>query len=438
MAFSMLFALGGRGETLWVLLLLGASITRSLFHRAAGSVLLYGRPQDEGADGKNNRMHGVRRYIAVALIQCAIVGALLVGKFGVPGKLGLAIVGGLAVWPVFLAILLQLPRFKRYQDDLPLTEDKGFEGAAILMTVFGLCGVIGTGTILLFLLDMPGKALTRGAGVLIMLALGMLVMRSILHVQAGLSGLRETSVDRSVELVNRYANFGVISAFCGGGALMLFFMTSTMNIAGLAVIVGLCWMLMAWPLIVRRFFADRQFADLMAGEQAPLHRRAPDAGLTSLGWLLVAYAMYSASFLIPQLVLGGSPTGREFGTLFAMAGTGGFRSLWFSVGVAVFQAWAGYELVRMSPQSRVIATLFGIVAAIVTIYVNWPMIQVLKQMRGFVGFDQAVVIGPLVLSLIIPIATIVLVNRKITPTARARFRKPAPAPTTTPAETPPT
>ena len=42
----------------------------------------------------------------------------------------------------------------------------------------------------------------------------MLVVRSFIHVQAGFSGLRETQVDRAVELANRYANFGVISSFC--------------------------------------------------------------------------------------------------------------------------------------------------------------------------------------------------------------------------------
>ena len=41
-----------------------------------------------------------------------------------------------------------------------------------------------------------------------------------------------------------------------------------------------CWMLMAWPLIIRRFFSDRQFADLLAGDDAPRPppraRRRPD------------------------------------------------------------------------------------------------------------------------------------------------------------------
>jgi len=118
---------------------------------------------------------------------------------------------------------------------------------------------------------------------LFVLSLMLLVVRSVLHVQAGFSGLRETSVDQSVERANRYANFGVISSFCMGGALLLWVMSSAMSVAGLAMISGLVWILLAWPLIVRRFYSDRQFADLLAGDHAPVHRRSPDAGLTWLG-----------------------------------------------------------------------------------------------------------------------------------------------------------
>jgi hypothetical protein len=262
------------------------------------------------------------------------------------------------------------------------------------------------------------------------LALVMLLVRSVLHVQAGLSGLRETSVDRSVELANRYANFGVISSFCGGGAMLLFVMSSAMSVAGLALICGLCWMLMAWPLIIRRFYGDRQFADLLAGEQAPLHRRAPDAGLTGLGWLLVAHAAFSASFLVPQLVMMDSISnvGRELQSALALGGGLGFRSLWFRVGVMVLQAWAGFELVRVSSHGRIVALVFGVVGTIVTRYISWPVVELITNARGFVGQTEALMIGPLAMSLILPVATIVLVNRKIAPTARARFRPKATPP----------
>jgi hypothetical protein len=424
-AFMMLFAMRGSGETLYMLILVGACITRSMFHRNAGTTLLYGQ-MTMATEGANQRLSGIRKYITVALLQTLLVGAMLGGKFHVPGKIVLGLVLGLAVWPVTLAILMALPRFRRFKDDLPLTEDKGFEGASILMTVLGLCGLLGTGAVLLLLLDLPGNALTKGPGVLIALALAMLCVRSFLHVQAGLSGLRETNVDRSVELANRYANFGVISSFCAGGAMLLFVMTLPKGgggdgmMVGLVIVCGLCWLLLSWPLIIRRFFSDRQFADLLAGDNAPTHRRSPDAGLTGLGWLLLAHAAFAGSFLIPQVVLaeGG---GRDFQALMALGGAGGMRSMWFSVGIVVLQGWAGFELIRMSPQSRIVATVFGVVGAVVTVYISWPMLKMFKHLRG-IDKDGLMMLMPLALGLIIPIATILLVNRKITPMARARFR----------------
>jgi hypothetical protein len=183
-------------------------------------------------------------------------------------------------------------------------------------------------------------------------------------------------------------------------------------------------MLLAWPLIIRRFFSDRQFADLLAGDNAPLHRRASDAGLTGLGWFLLAQAAFSASLMVPQLVFG-EGGGREMQALLALGGNLGARSMWFSVGLVVLQAWAGFELIRMSPQSRIVATVFGIVAACIALYISWPMLKMFKHLRS-IDPSGIMLLMPIALGLIIPISTILLVNRKIAPTARARFRqKPA-------------
>jgi len=354
------------------------------------------------------------------LAQSVMVAALLAAKFHVPTTIALGILGGLAAWPATLAVILRLPRFKRFQNDIPVTEDKGFEGAAILMSVLGLCGLVGGATVLYIMLQ-AGKELTKGPGVLLVLTVAMLVVRSFIHVQAGFSGLRETSVDKGVELANRYANFGVISSFCGGGAMLLFVMSSAVSVAGMALITGLVWMLMAWPLIIRRFFSDRQFADLLAGDNAPVHRRAPDAGITALGWLLLAYAMFGFSFSIPAMFAGGGGDMGELQSMMAIGGGGGAHSMWWNIGTLVLQAWAGYELIRMSPQSRIIATVFGVVGTGVAIYMHLELIHGLKHMHGMMEGD-ALLIGPLALQLIIPIATIVLVNRKLSPTARARFK----------------
>jgi hypothetical protein len=421
--FSLLFAMSGGGgsRTLWAFLILGLSIGRSLLHRSAGATLLYGDPAIQGG-----RMRGVQRYIKFALGQSLVLAVIFKLKFELTSKVAFAMFIGLALWPAVLAGLLTLPRFKRFNDELPLTEDKGFEGASILMTVLGLCGLIGTGTALILLFQQPSHELQKGPSVLMILSLCLLVVRSILHVQAGVSGLRETSVDRSVEYANRYANFGVISSFCGGGALLLWVMSSAVNVAGLAIVCGLCWMLISWPMIVRRFFSDRQFADLLAGDQAPIHRRSPDAGITWLGWFLIAEAALMLSFIIPQVIMGIDGGGRggrglmDIDSMFSIFGATGLRSVWWSVGLYGLQGWAGFELVRMSAQSKLIATIFGAVGIAITLYINWPMLQMIKH-GGQLGGDS-VMFGPLALAMVIPVATLVLVNRKLTPTAQARFR----------------
>jgi hypothetical protein len=408
--FYALFAVtGGGSESLWLLLMLGLSIARSMLHRAAGTQLLYGRPGIEG-----QRLAGIQRYAVFGLAHGTIIATLLAVEFHVGTSFALGILGALVAWPVTLLALTRLPRFARFANALPSTEDKGFEGASILMTVLGLCGVVGSAGYLVAMLQEPGD-LKKGPGVLLLLTIAMLLVRSVIHVQAGLSGLRETNIDRSVELANRYANFGVISSFCGGGALLLAVMSSAVSVDGMAVVCGMCWVLMAWPLTVRRFFSDRHFADLLAGDDAPVHCRAPDAGLTALGWLLLGWAVLSGSCLLVELSLGSNDELPRLLVVF-----GGLRSLWWTVGEVVLMGWAGFELIRMSPQSRIIATIFGVVGVAVAIYTNYPLLQQLSHLHG-VG-PETIALAPLAFSLIIPLATILLVNRTIAPTARARFR----------------
>src|SRR5262249_17847013 len=110
-----------------------------------------------------------------------------------------------------------------------------------------------------------------------------------------------------------------------------------------------------------------------------------------------------------------------FDMLFALAGAVGLRSIWWNVALVVLQAWAGYELVRMSVQSKVVATAFGIAGIAISLYLYWPVLSALRhsEMLG----REVVLFGPLALNLILPVATILLIHRKIAPTARARFRR---------------
>lgn len=425
--FVVVLTPGARGEDkLWILLILALCVTRSMYQRLAGSELLYGHRGIEQTP--RSPLWGVKLYVVVGLIQTVVLGLLMVGKFHVQTRLAVGIGLGLASWPIVLAVLSMLPRFKRFDRELPVAEDKGFEAAAILMVVLGTTGVLGTGAFLLTMLDAGGRMLTQGPGVLVLLATVMLLIRSVMHVTAGLAGLRDTSVDLAVERANRYANFGVISSFCAGGALLLLMMSARLDVSGLAMVAGICWLLLAWPMIIRRFFSERQFADLLAGDNANLHRRAPDAGLSGLGWLLFGHAMFGAAMLIPQLVVAPQDMSHRFADMMAMMGPAGARSLWWSAGLLTLQAWAGFELVRMGSAHRMIATVYAVVAVALTMYLTWPLISALKHI-GRMGPQSVMMFVPVAIQLVMPVATLLLVNRAIAPTARARFRSRATEPT---------
>lgn len=407
-----------RDSKLWLFLLLATCIGRSLLHRHAGAQLLYGK---RTADDLGGPLAALHKYILVGLLHAAFIAAVMMVKFKVATAYGVGMGIALAMWPAALAVLLRLPRFQRLQSELPVPEDKGFEGASILMVVFGTCGVLGSGAALLLLLEAGNALLLHGFGILLFGATGMLVIRSILHVMAGLSGLRETSVDRAVEQANRYANFGVISSFCVGAAFLLMMMRVAFHPAALAMVACICWMLLAWPLIIRRFFSERQFADLLAGDQADLHRRAPDAGLTTLGWLLFGLGIVGAAVLVPELIAGSS-AGNEVREFFGAFGPVQTQSVWWSVLSLGLQLWAGLELIRMSPTSKVIATIYGLAAIAVALYSISPLLDGLEQLNLAGGPQSAALFAPVAIQLVVPVATLLLVHRKITPMATARFR----------------
>jgi hypothetical protein len=409
-----------RGESsnlLFVFFIAAVSCVRSLFHRMAGTELLYGRRALRATvDAPQDYLAGVRRYVAVAFAHTAVIAVAFWLKGGSSMRTMLGLIAGLALWPSVLGLVLASPRFQSFKHRMPITEDKGFEGAAILMAVLGAMGVFFSGLFLLALLQ-AGKVLAQGPGVLLMLAMIMLVIRSFIHLQAGISGLRETSVERSVELANRYANFGVISSFCAGGALLLLSMATALDVFVLSVVCALVWVLVTWPLIIRRFFSDRQFADLLAGEGATLHRRAPDAGMTGLGWLLIGMSVLAGSLLLPRLINGDSLFG---GRLDALMG-GGNRSVWWNVGFVMLQGWAGVELVKMSSMRRAVGVLYAVAGSAVQVYLMWPGIVALWHApRGLA--PGAITMAGIALALTIPVTTLILVNRKLTPMARARYR----------------
>jgi hypothetical protein len=417
--------------TLWVLALATTGVIRSMAHRAAGKRLLY--------DGTGSVFSGVRRYIGIAAIQTVVWTAFFAVKGHAPGPMLATIAFSLAAWPAALAIMISLPRYKRLDSSLEMPEDKGFEGASILMVILGMTGLVFTLVMLYSLVQQPSEQLAQLPGVVQTLVLITLAIRSVFHIIAGWRGISETHMDRAAEAASRYGDFGVIAAFVASAGLLLIMMATRADVSGVLMIGLVGALLLAWPLIIRKFFSERQFADLLAGGEAPIHRRSPDFGLSSLGWLLLGLGVMAMAGALPRAIFFADASGfdglsgrMDPMTMMTMMMQTGMRSSWWAVGMAALQIWAAVELIRMTDNHKLVASIYGVIATGVAIYINLPMFEVIRQAGIGEMFDPLggtpIVFALMAVGLIVPVATLVLVNRKTAPTAQARYRPRAPAP----------
>jgi hypothetical protein len=394
---------------------------RSAFHRAAGTRLLYG--------GIGGPLRGIRVYGYVAIAQTALTVAVLKSQLGMGGPelAGLALT--YLAWPVTLLVLTFTPRFRRYEEELPTSEDLGFEGVSVLMVLFGVIGAIFSGLMVLVILKSGGSALATPAGVLLLGVFGALLVRAILHVIAGKQGVAGVHPDHLSEATERYCNFGVISAILSGAALFLIMILHAPSMQVMLSIGVLAYWLLIWPLLLRRFYGERTFGVFLAGESAPVYRRAPDRGLTSLGWLLLAFGVLGLAGSLPQALFGSDMGGGEMGMLFAsndLAQTFG-RSPWWSVLMASVQLWAAWELITMSDRHKIAASAYGALGVALTLYLIWPIFSYLRDFGtiGYGGgFSQHLIFGVIAMQLVIPVGALVLANRAETPEAQARLRTP--------------
>ncbi|HEU4735290.1 MAG TPA: hypothetical protein VFT22_45680 [Kofleriaceae bacterium] len=252
---------------------------------------------------------------------------------------------------------------------------------------------------------------------------GVLLVRSALHLRAGLSGLREASFDRPSELTARYARFGVLSACAVGAVLALLAMAERLTAQAVSGVAVIGWLLMAWPLVIQRYFQRRQFAELLAGDRV-VHRRAPDAGLTGLGWLLAGHAALVAALVIVAATAAPQGPGRLLVRLLALAGPSVGRSpaeLAVAGGIAALELMAAASLIRMTDRRRFAASAYGLVAGGAALAAAWPMMRALDAHHGSMGVAIAWI--PTAIQLALPVATLALIRRSVLPAARARYRR---------------
>lgn len=403
----------------WLVFAVALCIARSQLHRLAGRDLVYSRQTPEGAIADPFR--AMRTYVVFGIGQAIVIGLVAIMQFGATPRTGAGIVAALALWPMMLAAFMQRPRFLPLHAGIPLGEDRGLEGASIVMTVLGGCGVLSATTIVLVLGGLSRRHLQHGWGAMLVVVFTLLVIRSCLHIRAGLAGLRETSFDRPSELAARYASFGVISSVCVGGVLALLAMSERLAPEAITSVTVLCWLLAAWPVIVKRYFHHRQFAELLAGDRV-LHRRAPDAGLTGLGWLLVGHAMLVAAILILAVSIEPRGAGHALGNLLLLCDPVVGRStvdLGLAAGIVALELSAAAALLRMSDHRRAIVTIYALVAAGVALAVGWPLVWRFSHHQEGLRMLRLL---PAAVQIVLPVATLMIVRREIAPVARARYR----------------
>ena len=418
--------LAGGAPGAWIIFAIGAmGAVRSALHRMAGTALVYGSPRGP--------FHGIHLYAGVSVAQTVLTLLLLNKEGGVPTGMNVMVAVALLAWPLALVAVTRLPRLQRMASEgVPTAEDMGFEGAAILMILLGTTGAL----IMLFQLwgmfDLPGRVLADPRMLLMIATLLMLLVRSVLHVVAGLKGTSGIDSDGASEAASRYYNFGVVSSVIVGAVMLVFvMMVPGGRMQGTVVVfVGLfVYLLLVWPLLLRRFYSERNFGALLSGAEGPSYRRAPDAGLTALGWLLFATGVFGLAMSLPNALFRVDLDLISMLQSMATMDRGGadmtdaVRSPWWSVGIAAAQMWAAIELIGMTDRHRVAATVYGAIATLVTVYVYWPMFKDLGGMgSGGSPMGMSPEVAQVALQLVIPVCTIILVNRQLRPVAQARIK----------------
>lgn len=410
----------------WIAIALG--LARSQLHRIAGRDLLYRRPSGGDPFG------AMRRYACFGAAHAIAIGAIAHFGFAAPRTAAIGIAVALALWPAALGAVARLPRLRALRGGIPLGEDRGLEAASIAMTVLGSYGALSTGAILVVLGALSPHHLQHGWRVVLIAVFALLLTRSALHLRAGLAGLMDLPSDRSFdrpsELTAHYAAFGVVSGMCVGAVLALLAMSEGLTPRASAGITVTCWLLASWPVLIRRFFHQRQFVEILSGDRVA-HRRAPDAGLTGLGWILAGHAALVAAVAI-ALVAAHPDLGRPARSALALAGliVGPWSQPTPDPGIAaaivIGELATAIALLRMSDQRRAIATIYAAFAAVVAIAPLVPIIPLIQLAGGRALLWTVVRILPAASQLVLPVATLILVWRCIAPAAQARYR-PAPA-----------
>lgn len=393
------------------LVLIGAlSVVRSGFHSAAGTAL-YGVP---------GSLRGTKVYCLVAVIQSAIVAALLAQHIS---ALDAALVFlALIAWPAALSLVLSSKRFQDIAIAVPTSEDYGLESAAVMMSVFGLTG-IATMSFLLF-----GDVLSGGLSIVLLV---LLFARSSLQIALSWRSSAFANLDSARVRGRMYTVFAVVTSVPCAGIVFLLrqevepdstfqapegtFQSGAFFLA-IASAAMVSFLLLSWPTNLSKFLKDRiAYAN---NEERAVSRRAPDMGLTTLGWLLLGTGTlwFSAT-----LVVGGVLSISAVTPIWPQLEGAAVGHFSLGLVVSAVMLAAGGTLIAMSDYHRVATSVCGGVAAIGSYLLWWPGSEQIS-LFPLLGADIVLVqMLPFLTTFPLAITAIILVARRVQPDAKARI-----------------
>ena len=394
------------------------SAIRSGYHYRAGHSLVHGPPLDS-VDGP---LSGVARYIRVAFVHTALCGLVLYDEHG---ALALALVAVWAFWPLAMFALLRAPHVRAMSERIPRAEDLALEGASMYMLILGIIGAMVAGLLAHGLFDAVGfVASFEFVAMYVIVAL--LFYRSLLHTRAGRTGITG-DLQLAAEHTRNYTRFSAVSTVV---IVVLLLMSGGVDAVGLSTLTFLftvAFLLLGWPRIINRFM-DQRLVDTYSARGQLTERRAPDMGLTALGWFLLALSLHGLATTLPALFIddqGAHALDGEFLFTPPLAVMFG-RSIWLSIAIHALQLWAALEFIRMLDGYKIPASLYGLFGTGLTLYIIWPFFEdgrLLEYLLGTQTFGAGiVVIAQVGISLAIPLTVLIMVRRQPPARATARFR----------------
>lgn len=375
-------AMPTKGLRYFLLGLVVTGIARSYFHFSAGGLLAQTHP---------NALKAAGRYWKFGLLQ-SLVMPLLALKF-VPGfEVGaaLAAILAFAVWPLAVMALTQRkPVTKAFNAWLEedgatlMPNDRGFQGAGVLMVLFGLMGCIFNLAYLTVII--PAFSQIFQVGTVGVLVFGLLIaggVRSAIHLRTGQLTL-SADYERFASGVNRYLTWAVI-----WGVFFLALVFSVVGVGGLGALQYIILILAVMTMWPGHLAAIVNVVAIWDDEDEDVPRgHAVDGGLSAVGFALIALGCFNVSALLFTTAGGASLD------IFSDADS---VEMWLKWASAAFTLWAGIELATMSQRYKVAGLAYAAVGIAGGIY---AIVVALSELSSQLWMSQAVISTLMLVSL---------------------------------------